>query len=120
MSNGKGLVFPAPESGKALDTFTRLKKRISNGADMADWTWHDFRRSFATALGEAGIPETVADAILNHRQSATRGGVLGVYQRARRWPEQMRAMEHWGRLLAEAIDGRKADAVVVAMVPRAG
>ena len=119
-SNGKGLVFPAPESGKALDSFTRLKNRISKGADLADWTWHDFRRSFATALGEAGIPETVADAILNHRQSATRGGVLGVYQRASRWPEQIRAMEHWGRLLAGAIDGREANAVVVAMVPRAG
>ena len=74
----------------------------------------------STALGEAGIPETVADAILNHRQSATRGGVLGVYQRASRWPEQIRAMEHWGRLLAGAIDGREANAVVVAMVPRAG
>ncbi len=64
---------------------------------LTGWTWHDFRRSFATALGEAGIPEAVADAVLNHRQSATRGGVLGVYQRASRWPEQVKAMEHWGR-----------------------
>ena len=70
--------------------------RIEGGqhevAQLTGWTWHDFRRSFATALGEAGIPEAVADAILNHRQSATRGGVLGVYQRASRWPEQVNAM----------------------------
>jgi hypothetical protein len=52
----------------------------------------------------------VADAVLNHRQSAARGGVLGVYQRASRWPEQVRAMELWGRLLADAIEGRDADA----------
>jgi hypothetical protein len=58
-------------------------------------TWHDFRRSFATALGEAGVSEAVVDAVLNHRQSATRG-VLGVCQRASRWPERVKTMEHWG------------------------
>jgi hypothetical protein len=65
---------------------------------------HDLRRSFATALGEAGVTETIADAILNHKQSATRGGVLGVYQRSARWPEQVAAMQRWGRLLAAAIE----------------
>ena len=58
--------------------------------------------------------------MLNHRQSATRGGVLGVYQRASRWPEQVRAMELWGRLLAAAIEGREADAEVVPLTARAG
>jgi hypothetical protein len=63
------------------------------------------RRSFATALGEAGVPEPVVDAVLNHRQAATRSGVLGVYQRAARWPEQCAAMERWGSILAAAIAG---------------
>ena len=115
-----GLVFPAPQSGKALDVFSDVKVALADKAELTGWTWHDFRRSFATALGEAGIPETVADAILNHRQSATRGGVLGVYQRASRWPEQVRAMELWGKLLAEAIAGAGARANVVSMAARAG
>ena len=86
-------------------TRSATSRRNSNEATGLDgWTWHDFRRSFATALGEASIPEAVADAVLNHRQSATRGGVLGVYQRASRWPEQVRAMELWGRLLAAALE----------------
>lgn len=119
-TGGKGLVFPAPVSGGAVDTFSDMKSAISNAAGVAGWTWHDFRRSFATALGEAGVPETVADAILNHRQSATRGGVLGVYQRASRWPEQVRAMELWGKLLAEAITGAEVPANVVPMVASAG
>jgi integrase len=97
-----------------------MKVELSKAAALTGWTWHDFRRSFATALGEAGIPEVVADAVLNHRQSATRGGVLGVYQRASRWPEQVKAMELWGRLLAAAIEGREADANVVSMTARAG
>ncbi len=120
ITGGKGLVFPAPESGKALDTFTRLKTTLSEKAQITEWTWHDFRRSFATALGEASIAETVADAILNHRQAATRGGVLGVYQRASRWPEQVRAMEIWGQMLTAEIDGREPAGTVIAMVARAG
>ena len=90
------------------------------GAALTGWTWHDFRRSFATALGEAGIPEAVADAILNHRQSATRGGVLGAYQRASCWPEQMRAMAKWGRLLTAAIEGKPAMADIISLVARGG
>ena len=77
-TGGKGLVFPAPVSGGVLDTFTAIKQSLADAAELTGWTWHDFRRSFATALGEAGIPEAVADAVLNHRQSATRGGVLGI------------------------------------------
>jgi integrase len=118
VTGGKGLVFPAPRSGDVVDTFSDIKTALveaTNGGDtpvLAGWTWHDFRRSFATALGEAGIPETVADAVLNHRQSATRGGVLGVYQRASRWPEQVRAMQLWGQLLAAAIERQESAGVV--------
>lgn len=118
-TDGKGLVFPAPKSGGELNTFSNLKSTLTDltkgddGAAVTGWTWHDMRRSFATALGEAGIPEAVADAVLNHRQSATRGGVLGVYQRASRWPEQVWAMELWGRLLAAAIEGREAGADIL-------
>jgi hypothetical protein len=100
--------------------FHNLKLALSEKAGVAGWAWHDMRRSFATALGEAGVSEVVADAVLNHRQSATRGGVLGVYQRASRWPEQVTAIGLWGRLLADAIEGRIADANVVPMTARAG
>jgi integrase len=105
----KGLVFPSPRSGKAVDTFTRIKAALAKAApDLTGWRFHDTRRSFASTLGEAGIPEAVADAVLNHRQAATRGGVLGVYQRSSRWPEQVRALVLWGRLLTEALDGSEA------------
>jgi integrase len=122
VTGGKGLVFPAPASGGVVDTFSDLKAALAEAtkddggaqaSTLTGWTWHDFRRSFATALGEAGIPEAVADAVLNHRQPATRGGVLGVYQRASRWPEQVKAMELWGQLLAAAIEPGRAGAGIV-------
>lgn len=98
-----GLVFPAPRSGEAIDTFSTIKADLDAAADLQGWRWHDLRRSFATALAEAGVAEPVADAVLNHRQAATRGGVLGVYQRSRRWPEQEAAMQRWGVLLTAAM-----------------
>lgn len=98
-----GLVFPGPLAGKAFDGFARVKAKLDKLAGITGWRWHDFRRSFASALGEAGIAEAVADAVLNHRQAATRGGVLGTYQRATRWPEQVAAMGAWHARLAEAM-----------------
>ncbi len=119
-TGGKGFVFPAPRAGGILTAFSGIKAAVVEatavrGEALTGWAWHDTRRSFATALGEAGVSETVADAVLNHRQTATRGGVLGVYQRGSRWPEQMRAMELWGRLLRAALDGSEANATVVPM-----
>jgi integrase len=98
-----GLVFPAPRSGEPIDTFSTIKTDLDTAAGITGWRWHDTRRSFATASAEAGIAEPVADAVLNHRQSATRGGVLGVYQRSTRWPEQVTAMKAWGVALTAAL-----------------
>jgi integrase len=98
-----GLVFPAPRSQRVIDTFSTIKSDMDAASSLTGWRWHDFRRSFATALGEGGIAEPVADAVLNHRQSATRSGVLGVYQRAQRWPEQVAAMAFWGQILDVAV-----------------
>jgi integrase len=109
-----GLVFPAPRSSKAIKTFSAIRGALREAApELVGWRLHDMRRSFATALGEAGVSETIADAILNHRQAATRAGVLGVYQRSVRWPEQVAAMQHWGRLLEAALEGKINDAKIV-------
>lgn len=104
----EGYVFPAPRSKKALTTFSAINAELDKLAKFTAWSWHDLRRTFATALGEAGFPEAVADAVLNHRQAATRGGVLGVYQQSERWGERKAAMEAWGRILEAAIEGKEA------------
>lgn len=111
-----GLVFPSPKAGKAVDTFSDMKEALDKTAGIAGWRWHDFRRSFATALGEAGVSEATADAMLNHKASATRGGVLGIYQRATNWPGQVAAMQAWGAALATALDP-KAKPAAGAVVP---
>jgi integrase len=100
-----GLVFQAPRSAKQIVAFSAIARALKSAAlELTDMRLHDLRRSFATSLGEAGVSETIADAILNHKQSATRAGVLGVYQRSTRWGEQVAAMQYWGRLLSAALD----------------
>ncbi|WP_439596702.1 tyrosine-type recombinase/integrase [Falsiroseomonas sp.] len=98
-----GLAFPSPRVGNEVTAWTGMKAEMGEAAGFRAWTWHDFRRSFASLMAERGVAEPVADAVLNHRQSGTRGGVLGVYQHAQRWPEQKAAVEKWGAALAEAI-----------------
>jgi integrase len=100
-----GLVFPAVRSGGPIESTTKIKAAVSKAAGVFGWTIHDFRRSFASAAAELGVPEPVADAILSHRQSATRAGVLGVYQRSSRWPEQVAAMNAWGAAFSAAVIG---------------
>jgi hypothetical protein len=113
-----GLVFPAPVSGRAIDTFTDIRTELETISVVAGWTWHDFRRSFAFTVGEAGIPEAIADAVLNHRQAATRGDLFGADQRSSRWPEQVKAMEVGGQLLQSALQGNENGTSVAPSVPQ--
>ena len=115
-----GLVFPAPRSGAAMTAWSAMKRSLDKAAGLTGWRWHDTRRSFVTVLAEHGVAEAVADAMLNHRQAATRGGVLGVYQQAKRRPEQEAAMRRWDELLTAAIEGREPREGVVVSLPVRG
>lgn len=102
-----------PKAGRVFVTnnarlleWSRFKKRADRAAPLsAHWTFHDFRRSFVSALAERGHAEAVLDMMLAHKASSTRSGVLAVYQTAQRLPEQRRAMMAWDGLLRRAIDG---------------
>lgn len=98
-----GYVFPAPRSGKPQATFGKIKRTVDKALKTTlKWRIHDHRRSFVTALAEKGALEVVLDSILNHKQAATRAGVLGVYQKATRWPEQVQALKQWDLMLTAA------------------
>ena len=101
-------MFPSPRSGKPITAFSGVLRALHRATPaVAPWALHDLRRSFATTLGQLGEDdEATIDAVLNHRQSATRGGVIGVYNKSTRLPAQAEALERWGRLLADALEGR--------------
>ena len=97
------LVFPTPEAGKALNSWTRLTTRvrraIGHDALPADrqFRWHDIRRSFVTLLAEE-FDEAALDAMLAHR----RKGVAGVYQKQKYLNRRPAIMARWAALLDDA------------------
>jgi hypothetical protein len=64
---------------------------------------HDFLRSIVTLCASHGADIAVLDSILNRASSATRGGVIGVYQRATLKDPMREVMTLWDRLLREVI-----------------
>jgi integrase len=117
-----GLVFPSPRSGAVITAFSGMLRALHRAAPSVEpWSLHDLRRSFATTLGRLGQDDTGAiDGVLNHRQSATKGGVVGLYNRSVRLPAQHAAVERWGGLVADALEGRFPEkAEVISLAQRA-
>jgi integrase len=79
-------------------------------ASMPGWTLHDLRRTCATGMAEIGIEPHIVEAALNH-VSGHKGGVAGVYNRAK-YIEPMRvALQRWADHVAGILDGRPASNV---------
>jgi integrase len=113
-TGGGGLVFASERSGGEIKGWSQIKLKLQKLTGTEGWTWHDMRRTFVSELAEADCDIDLLDGILNHRQAASRGGVLGVYQRSTRWPAKIEAMETWsgivGRMVApEALAAPQAD-----------
>ena len=94
------LVFPTPEAGEALNSWTRLTTRVRRaiGHDALppdrQFRWHDIRRSFVTHLAEE-FDEAALDAMLAHR----RKGVAGVYQKQKYLNRRPAVMARWAEML---------------------
>ena len=98
----RGLVLPSIKKGQEISSgvFDTIMKRLNKETGIA-FRLHDLRRAMASAMGENGIPFHVADALLNHAASASKGGVMGVYQLAEMIDAKRAAMALWGSLLTE-------------------
>jgi integrase len=87
-----------------LSSWGWVKVLITRATGLQDWRWHDLRRTFVTLSAEADGDINVLDRILNHAASATKGGVLGVYQRAKLAKQMRAAMTQWDTMLRAALD----------------
>lgn len=93
---------------------SKAKARLDGflGEGFGPWRLHDIRTAFATAMVEAGIPETVADRILNHSASGSApSAVARVYNQAELLPQRADALNRW----ADMVTGERGfvDEVVV-------
>ena len=98
------LVFPLAGE-KPMTSWKSLLNSVRNASDIPDFGWHHIRRTFMTTLSEQGIGSAdVADALLNHRQSASRSGVRAAYDHSALWPRKVEMMRAWSDLVGNAIN----------------
>jgi integrase len=106
---GDGIVLPSrSRDGKAnapISGWAWLKRELDKRVQLAPWQMHDFRRSLVTHCAEQGADIATLDSMLNHAASMTRGGIVGVYQKATLLEPMKGVMQLWNRLLENALAG---------------
>lgn len=64
--NGKGLVFPNPDTGKCMDNISTSWRNLMASADIKDFRFHDLRHDFASQLVLKGIDLYRIKDLLGH------------------------------------------------------
>jgi integrase len=86
-----------------------LDRRL--GDQVARWTLHDLRRSFATGLGDLNVPPHVIEGCLNHR--TFKGGIIAHYNLAQLEMPMRHAWATWETHVLAIAEGRVAGDRVV-------
>ena len=94
LSNGDGLVFPSPATGRALtnEAFPKLLRELDiNG------TVHGMRTASRSWAAEQGVNHETAEGCLAHIVK----GVKGAYQRSDLLTARVEVMQRWARCVSE-------------------
>jgi integrase len=97
--NRPGFLFSTTDGAKPVSGFSKFKTRLDaeiaairkadSRPDMADWTWHDLRRTARTLMSRGGVESDHAERVLGH----VIGGVRGKYDYHAFAKEKRQAME---------------------------
>jgi integrase len=79
---------PIKGFGRASDYLDELLPNV------ADWVFHDLRRTVASGMARLGISLAIIEKVLNH-VSGSFAGIVGVYQRHEFAEEKRAALEKW-------------------------
>jgi integrase len=114
---GSPFVFTS-RGDNALSAYSFAKNKIiaelrKKGTEIADWRYHDFRRSCVTHLAGLGVPPHISDKLLNHTGGAI-AGVAAIYQRNQFLEERQRALDIWANYVTAAVKGKPLNVVPLA------
>jgi integrase len=88
-------------SKRVLDEEINTVRAARGENPIVQWQLHDLRRSFVTHMVEQKLaPPHIVEACVNH-VSGHKGGVAGIYNRARYSDEKRAAFAAWGKLLSD-------------------
>ena len=97
-TTGRGPVSGFSRARSLLDARITANR---DGAPLASWRLHDFRRSGVTRLAGMGFDSIVVDKLLAHKPARLKG-VAAIYQRHEFMEERKRALEAWAALLTRS------------------
>lgn len=102
--NSTDLLFPSRVSDeRPFSGWSKYKKEMLEGIEIAQFGLHDLRRTFRTLHGEIGTPSEIGERLINHA-SAIASDVELIYDRHTYIPQMRSAMlayeTHLSKLLA--------------------
>jgi integrase len=89
----------------------RAKQQLDTVLDLPEWTVHDLRRTVVTGMAEIGVSPHIVEAVVNH-VSGHKGGVAGVYNRAKYSQEKRAALQRWADRVEQITAGEATSNVV--------
>jgi integrase len=90
-------VFCSSRTGDAAMTWLqKAADRARLESKVQDFQAHDLRRTCATRLAKAGVPDVVLKMILNHSLGKD---ITGVYNQYKYFDERKKALNAWSRQL---------------------
>ena len=93
---------------RPVSGFSKMKARTDQLSDVAGWRLHDLRRTARTGLAELGIPQIVAEKVLNH---AERNQLVQTYDRHHYASEKRDALDRWANRLRQIVEPPRANLV---------
>jgi len=91
-------VNPAASADDRAHTITAAAQRIRADVAIGDWSPHDLRRTARTGMAALGVPDAVAERVLNH---AVGDRMIAVYNRHGYAAEMADALDRWATHLEE-------------------
>jgi integrase len=94
-------VFSTTSGERPISSFSIMKLRLQAALKepIADWRFHDLRRSMRTNLGALPVPANVAELCIGHAQP----GLHRTYDRGSHRGPKHRAFELWAARVAEIV-----------------
>jgi integrase len=89
---------------KPMNSWSHFNASVRKATGVKNFNLHDLRRTFSTLTAEhSEFGEGLIDGLLNHKQSATRSGVIRHYQMAKYVERRREVMDWWGEFLKKVL-----------------
>jgi integrase len=103
---------------RGFSDWDRGKQELDQRLGIAPYRLHDLRRTCATGMAELGVQPHIIEAVLNH-VSGHKGGVAGIYNRAKYEGEMRDALTKWADHVEALIVGPRKQPVPIGLMERA-